>query len=95
MQEAIALAPQVTGPRVDLAKYYGTAGLWKPAVQVLREAMAVDSALVPAWALLPGALLGAGDTTAAVQAAREALRRFPGDSELVQGARSVLNAVPR
>ena len=95
LQEAIALAPQVTGPRVDLAKYYGTAGLWKPAVQVLREAMAVDSALVPAWALLPGALLGAGDTTAAVQAAREALRRFPGDSELVQGARSVLNAVPR
>jgi len=95
LREAIALAPQVTGPRVDLAKYYGTAGLWKPAVQVLREAMAVDSALVPAWALLPRALLSAGDTTEAVAAAREALRRFPADSDVVRSARVVLGAAPR
>jgi len=95
LREAIALAPQVTGPRVDLANYYVTAGLWKPAAELLREAIAVDSALGPAWALFPRALLNVGDTTAAMAAAREALRRLPGDSEVVQGARSVLNAVPR
>ena len=95
LREAIALAPEVTGPRVDLAKYYGTAGLWKPAVQVLREAIAVDSALGPAWALLPQALLNSGDTTTATAAAREALRRFPGDSDVVRSARGVLGAAPR
>ena len=95
LRESIALAPQVAGPRLDLARYYATAGLWRPAVEQLRAATAVDSALVPAWALLPRALLGAGDTTAAVAAAREAMRRFPGDSEVVQGARSVLNAVAK
>ena len=95
LRESIALAPQVAGPRLDLARYYATAGLWRPAVEQLRAATAVDRALVPAWALLPRALLGAGDTTAAVAAAREAMRRFPGDSEVVQGARSVLNAVAK
>src|SRR5207249_9923791 len=95
LRESRALAPQVAGPRLDLARYYATAGLWRPAVEQLRAATAVDRALVPAWALLPRALLGAGDTTGAVAAARETLRRFPGDSEVVQAARSVLKAVPR
>jgi len=95
LREAIALAPQVAGPRVDLARYYAAAGLWRPAVEQLRAATAVDSALVPAWIMMPRALLGAGDTTAAVAAAREALRRFPGDSEVVQAARAVLGEVRR
>ena len=82
------------GPRVDLARYYGTAGLWRPAGQQLEAAIAVDSALAPAWAMLPRALLGAGDTTGAVSAAREALRRFPGDSDVARSANAVL-ALPR
>ena len=94
LRGAIALAPQVTGPRVDLARYYGTAGLWRPAGQQLEAAIAVDSALAPAWALLPRALLGAGDTTGAMAVAREALRRFPGDSSVARGAGAVL-ALPR
>ena len=95
LRESIALAPQVAGPRLDLARYYATAGLWRPALEQLRAATAVDSALVPAWALLPRALLGAGDTTGAVAAAREALRRFPSDAAVMREARAVLNAAPR
>ena len=95
LRGAIVTAPQVAGPRLDLAQYYATAGLWRPAVEQLRAATAVDSALVPAWDLLPRALLGAGDTTAAVAAAREALRRFPSDSAVVRDARAVLGAAPR
>jgi len=94
LRGAIALAPRVTGPRVDLARYYETAGLWRPAGQQLEAAIAVDSALAPAWAMLPRALLGAGDTTGAVSAAREALRRFPGDSDVARSANAVL-ALPR
>jgi protein O-mannosyl-transferase len=94
LRGAIALAPHVTGPRVDLARYYGTAGLWRPAGQQLEAAIVVDSTLAPAWAMLPRALLGAGDTTGAVAVAREALRRFPGDSGVARSAGAVL-ALPR
>ena len=94
LRGAIALAPQVTGPRVDLARFYGNAGLWGPAANQLRAAITLDSALSPAWAMLPRALLGAGDTTGAVATAREALRRFPGDSQVARGAAPAL-ALPR
>ena len=94
LRGAIALAPQVTGPRVDLARYYGNAGLWRPAAKQLEAAIAVDSALAPAWAMLPRAVLGAGDTAGAVIVAREALRRFPGDSAVARGVNGVLS-LPR
>ncbi len=77
LREAIAAAPQVAGPRVDLARFYAQAGRWRPAADLLVEATAVDSALEPAWQLLPVALLHAGDTVAAQRAAAEARRRFP------------------
>jgi protein O-mannosyl-transferase len=75
-QTAIAAAPQVSGPRLDLARLYSSAGRWQPAVELLREAIARDSTLQPAWEMLPRALLGAGDTAAAAAAVQEAHRRF-------------------
>ncbi|HEV8266079.1 MAG TPA: glycosyltransferase family 39 protein [Gemmatimonadales bacterium] len=95
LRTAIAVAPQIAGPRLDLARFYGGAGLWKPAVDQLRAATAVDSALVPAWVLLPRALLAGGDTTAAVDAAREALRRFPDNRDVADSAAAVLAAARR
>ena len=90
LQESIALAPAVAGPRLDLALFYWGAGLWRPAAEQLRAATAVDSGLVPAWRLLPRALLAAGDTAGARIAAHDALRLFPDDPDVVAGARAVL-----
>src|SRR5204863_2470777 len=58
---SIAFAPELAGPRVDLARFYIHAKLWQPAILQLRAAIAVDSALSPAWDGLREALLGAGD----------------------------------
>ena len=74
---SIAFAPELAGPRVDLARFYIQAKLWQPAINQLRAAIAVDSALPPAWTGLREALLGAGDTAGASAIAREFGRRFP------------------
>jgi len=95
LREAIELAPVVAGPRLDLARFYGEAGLWRPAVEQLRGATAIDSGLVPAWRLLPRALLAAGDTMGARIAARDALRLFPDDPDVVRGASAVLTPARR
>lgn len=92
LQEAIGMAPAVPGPRLDLARFYWGVGLWRPAAEQLRAATAVDSGFVPAWTLLPRALLAAGDTAGARIAAREALRRFPEDPDVVGSATAVLAA---
>jgi hypothetical protein len=95
LQAAIGMAPAVTGPRFDLARFYWDAGLWRPAAEQLRAATAVDSGFVPAWTLLPRALLAAGDTAGARMAAREALRRFPHEPDVVGSATAVLSAAGR
>ena len=46
--QAIAFAPRVAGPRYDLGKFYMRAKLWRPAIQQLQAAVAVDSAFEPA-----------------------------------------------
>ncbi len=63
--ESIALAPGITGPRVDLGRFYISAKLWQPAIRQLRAAIAVDSVLPPAWDALREAYLGVGDTASA------------------------------
>ncbi|HEV2671660.1 MAG TPA: hypothetical protein VGU74_11240 [Gemmatimonadales bacterium] len=73
---SIGFAPELAGPRVDLARFYIHAKLWQPAITQLRAAIAVDSALPPAWDGLRDALLGAGDTTGAAEVTREATARF-------------------
>jgi len=95
LQEAIALAPAVVGPRFDLARFYWGAGLWRPAAEQLTAATAVDSGFVPAWTLLPRALLAAGDTVRASIAARHALRLFPDEPDVVGSATAVLTAARR
>ncbi len=95
LREAIEVAPAVAGPRLDLARFYWDAGLWRPAAEQLSAATAVDSAFVPAWTLLPRALLAAGDTARARVAAREALRRFPDEPDVVKSATAVLAAARR
>ncbi len=74
---SIAFAPELAGPRVDLARFYIHAKLWQPAIQQLRAAIAVDSALPPAWDGLREALLGAGDSAGAAAVTRETRARFP------------------
>ncbi len=92
LEAAVVAAPEVAGPRDDLARAYVAAGLWAAAVQQLRTSIAVDSGRAPPWGLLPQALLGAGDTTAAGDAALLAARRFPEDQSVVDGAVAVLVA---
>jgi tetratricopeptide (TPR) repeat protein len=92
LREAIGLAPAVTGPRLDLARFYWSAGLYRPAADQLTAATAIDSAFVPAWTLLPRALLAAGDTVRALVAARDALRLFPDEPDVVASATAVLAA---
>jgi tetratricopeptide (TPR) repeat protein len=95
LREAIAVAPAVVGPRFDLARFYGEAGLWKPAAEQLTAATAVDSGFVPAWTLLPRALLAAGDTMRARNAASAALRLFPDDPDIKASATAALSAGQR
>ena len=58
--QSIAFAPRLTGPRVDLAKFYMQAKLWQPAVAQLRTAVALDSTLTLAREALQVALDSAG-----------------------------------
>ena len=95
LREAIELAPGIAGPRLDLARFYLDAKLYRPAADQLTAATAVDSAFVPAWILLPQALLAAGDTAGARIAAREALRRFTDEPDVVGSAGAVLRAAER
>ena len=90
LQTSIAFAPALAGPRFDLARFYFSASLWQPAVRQLQTVTQVDSGFPPAWALLPRALLATGDTVAAVRTACEALRRFPHEADVRQGAVMVL-----
>ena len=90
LRSAIAAAPAVPGPRDDLARAYGAARLWGPAVGLVRESIARDSSRAPPWAMLPGFLLAGGDTAGAMTAARDAAGRFPGDSAVQAAARTVL-----
>jgi hypothetical protein len=48
MLTAIDFAPELAGPRVELAQYYMKAHLWQPAIRQLQIAVALDSTLVPA-----------------------------------------------
>jgi len=95
LEAAVVAAPEVAGPRDDLAGAYLAAGLWAAAVQQLRTSIAVDSGRAPPWGLLPRALLGAGDTTGAGDAAAMAARRFPEEESVVDGAVAVLVAARR
>jgi hypothetical protein len=45
---AIALAPELTGPRFELAQNYMRARLWQPAIRQLEASIALDSAFTPA-----------------------------------------------
>jgi hypothetical protein len=92
LREAIAVAPAVAGPRFDLARFYWNAGLWRPAAEQLSATVAVDSGFVPAWTLLPRALLAAGDTVQAKTLALAALRLFPDDGDIKESATAVLSA---
>jgi len=93
--QSIAFAPNLAGPRYDLARFYFDARLWQPAVRQLRVVTELDSGFPPAWALLPQALLASGDTAAAVGAAREGLRRFPAEQAVLEAAGMVLRVAPR
>jgi protein O-mannosyl-transferase len=46
--QSIAFAPELAGPRYDLARFYMSAKLWQPAVRQLQIAVALDSAFTPA-----------------------------------------------
>ena len=95
LEAAVVAAPEVAGPRDDLARAYVARGLWAAAVRELRTSIAVDSGRAPPWGLLPRALLGAGDTTGAGDAAAMAARRFPEEESVVDGAVAVLVAARR
>ena len=95
LEAAVVAAPEVAGPRDDLAGAYLAAGLWAAAVQQLRTSIAVDSGRAPPWGLLPRALLGAGDTTGAGDAAAMAARRFPEEESVVDAAADVLAGAGR
>jgi hypothetical protein len=43
---AIGFAPELTGPRYDLARFYMQARLWQPAIRQLQTAVALDSTFV-------------------------------------------------
>ena len=72
LRQSIAFAPNLTGPRIELARFYLQAKLWQPAIGEFRSAVAIDSTLAPAWEGLRQSLLGAGDTAAADAVARQA-----------------------
>ena len=44
---SIGFAPELTGPRYDLARFYMQAKLWQPAIRQLEAAVALDSAFTP------------------------------------------------
>ena len=60
--QSIAFAPNLTGPRYDLARFYMSAKLWQPAIGQLQVAIALDSAFEPAHQALREALQATSDT---------------------------------
>ena len=60
--QSIAFAPNLTGPRYDLARFYMSAKLWQPAIGQLQVAIALDSAFAPAHQALREALQATSDT---------------------------------
>jgi len=95
LHAAIAAAPGIPGPREDLAHFYATAGLWAQAEAELRAAIPLNATRPRPWAMLPGVLLGRGDTAAAVATAGQALARFPADGDVTASALATLVAAHR
>src|SRR6267154_2814505 len=60
--QSIAFAPNLTGPRYDLARFYMSAQLWQPAIGQLQVSIALDSAFEPAHQALREALQASSDT---------------------------------
>jgi len=60
--ESISFAPELAGPRYDLGTFYMRAKLWRPAIQQLQAAVALDSAFEPAHQALREAFQAASDT---------------------------------
>ena len=46
--QSIAFAPELTGPRYELALYYMKAKMWQPAIRQLEASIAIDSVFTPA-----------------------------------------------
>jgi hypothetical protein len=59
---AIAFAPELTGPRFELAQNYMKARMWQPAIRQLEASVALDSSFAPAREALLEARRAAGDT---------------------------------
>ena len=95
LRQAISAAPGIPGPREALAQHYAEAGLWPQAALLLRQSIPLNETRSRPWMLLPGVLLGAGDTAAAVVAAREGAARFPGDADVTVVAVRILLAAKR
>jgi protein O-mannosyl-transferase len=95
LRAAIAAAPDLPGPREDLAAFYAAGAVWPPAIALLRESVALDSTRARPWTMLPRALLSAGDTAEAAEAAMVALRRWPADHEVQLAALGPLLAAGR
>jgi len=53
--QSIAFAPELTGPRFELAQFYMKAKLWQPAIQQLEASVALDSTFAPAREALQAA----------------------------------------
>jgi len=60
--QSIAFAPNLTGPRYDLARFYMSAKLWQPAIGQLQVAIALDSTFEPGHQALREALQASSDT---------------------------------
>jgi hypothetical protein len=58
--QSIAFAPELTGPRYDLAQFYMKAKLWGPAIRQLEASIALDSMFAPAREALEVARDSAG-----------------------------------
>ncbi|HTR21307.1 MAG TPA: glycosyltransferase family 39 protein, partial [Gemmatimonadales bacterium] len=95
LREAITAAPQIPGPKEELARRYAAAGHWQPAVVLLQGAIADDSSRTRPWIELPRVLLAAGDTAGAAAVAQTAAARFPGDSEVIRNAAAVQEVAKR
>ena len=46
--QSIAFAPELTGPRYELALFYMKARMWQPAIRQLETSIAIDSVFAPA-----------------------------------------------
>jgi hypothetical protein len=95
LRGAIAAAPGIPGPRETLAQHYAEAGFWPQAALLLRQSIPLNETRSRPWLLLPGVLLGGGDTAAAVAAAREGTARFPRDADVTAAAVRTLLAAKR